>query len=402
MEGFNYQNLLQSVSQIISNRNEQLLKSGDSFNVFSLLGLERAENRTHSAFIRGLLNPVGTHGQGNRFLKLFLETIGHSSFDLENAFMHPGEKDFGRISEDFSLGGRIEIYLRDRKGNVIAIENKIDARDQYKQLLRYYNHIQQDGAVYYLTLTGNDASAESKENLMVGKHYHLISYRKHILEWLAKCLQVEGLAPNIISNIRQYFLLIRKLTNTMDNEHTDQLYDVILEHYEAAKTIGENYLEAKASLLLEIREKIFKHLESRLNDEFYVWLGNDVKREYAQIWLKLKEFNEKDIFLGLESFSALGKFNETLYLGWYNKETFPVSHPKLMTAEEEYEYWIKLKELPAFENFPPDFNNNELVLKLKKDADFRERFIEFVVKETEMYMKEQIEPLRNYFLGRRL
>jgi hypothetical protein len=397
METPNYHNLLQSVGKIIKDREEQLRKSGDSFNIFSILGLERAENRTHSAFIRGLLNPTGTHGQGNRFLKLFLETIGHAKFDLDNAFVHPGEKDFGRISEDFNYGGRIEIYLRDRKGNVIAIENKIDARDQYRQLLRYYNHIQQDGAVYYLTLTGNDASTESKENLIKGKHYHLISYRKHILEWLDKCIQVAGLAPNIISSIRQYFLLIRKLTNTMDKAHTDELYDAILEHYEAAKAIGENFLEAKASLLSEIREKVFKLLESRLKDEFYLWLGNDVKREYAQIWLKLIEFNEKDIFLGLESFSALGKFNETLYVGWYNKETFPVSHPKLMTAEEEYEYWIRLKELPDFESFAPNFINNEFVLKLKRDIGFRERFIEFVAKETEMYMKEQIEPLRNYF-----
>ena len=39
------------------------------FNIFRLLGVARAEVTTHSAMLAELLNPDGSHGQGDRFLR---------------------------------------------------------------------------------------------------------------------------------------------------------------------------------------------------------------------------------------------------------------------------------------------------------------------------------------------
>ena len=47
--------------------------TGENFNVFSILQMESAEVKTHSAIIAELLNPQGSHSQGTLFLKLFLQ-----------------------------------------------------------------------------------------------------------------------------------------------------------------------------------------------------------------------------------------------------------------------------------------------------------------------------------------
>ena len=45
------------------------------FNVFEILKLSTSEVRTHSAFIAELLNPRGSHGQQDKFFKLFIDEI---------------------------------------------------------------------------------------------------------------------------------------------------------------------------------------------------------------------------------------------------------------------------------------------------------------------------------------
>jgi len=50
--------------------NEQ---SVDSFNIFSILRQETDEVNLHSRFIYELLNPKGSHNQGDTFLEIFLK-----------------------------------------------------------------------------------------------------------------------------------------------------------------------------------------------------------------------------------------------------------------------------------------------------------------------------------------
>jgi hypothetical protein len=46
------------------------------FNLFQLLGIARNERRTHSAFLRELLDPEGCHGRGISFSKHFSSILG--------------------------------------------------------------------------------------------------------------------------------------------------------------------------------------------------------------------------------------------------------------------------------------------------------------------------------------
>ena len=53
----------------------QRIKDGDTFNVFSILGLQSYEVRTHSAFIGELLSPTGSHGCNDKLLAAFLKSV---------------------------------------------------------------------------------------------------------------------------------------------------------------------------------------------------------------------------------------------------------------------------------------------------------------------------------------
>jgi hypothetical protein len=79
------------------------------------------------------------------------------------------------LKEDFAKD--FNDYLEDHKNNSISIENKIDVGDQPQQLLRYYNHNKGKNTVYYLTLTGHQASEESCCVLKAEEDYYCISYK---------------------------------------------------------------------------------------------------------------------------------------------------------------------------------------------------------------------------------
>lgn len=56
-------------------RQEEKLRRGESFNVFSILKMESNETATHSAILAELLNPRGSHGCGSAFLGAFLRQV---------------------------------------------------------------------------------------------------------------------------------------------------------------------------------------------------------------------------------------------------------------------------------------------------------------------------------------
>lgn len=66
------QEQINTVSGITKKYEELARLSGENFNIFRLLKLDRKEVGTHSMFLAELLNAKGTHGQGDTFLRIFL------------------------------------------------------------------------------------------------------------------------------------------------------------------------------------------------------------------------------------------------------------------------------------------------------------------------------------------
>ena len=204
-------------------------RRGENFNIFNVLGLTSDETRTHSAFIAELLNPNGSHGLGDQFLRSFVDTIDGLrswNFDTKSAKVYK-ELSIGGKNEDCSEGGRIDIAVMSN-GKAIIIENKIYAGDQEKQLLRYYNYgttnCSNGFRLLYLTLNGDDASEYSREKLVVNEDYYTVAYNHEIYDWLQRCIEFSARHSLVRETLIQYQNLINQLTmNSMDKNSQEEL-----------------------------------------------------------------------------------------------------------------------------------------------------------------------------------
>lgn len=242
-----YQKILSSVAEIIGGIRRD-------FNIFDMLG-QNTRELTHSAFIAQLLNPRGGHGMNTCFLESFIDTLNsgsegnvHLNFDLEGVEVEI-EKDFGVKQGEGreAVGGRIDIYIKNKKGEVIVIENKIYATDQEDQLQRYRNSTGKDSHIFYLTLDGH-----TPRNTPDDVGYRIISYKNEIHNWLTKCREKSTECQNLYSAISQYMSTVENLT--IDQEIRD--------------LIGESSSNIKAALhIARLADKSRNHLKRKFLEE---------------------------------------------------------------------------------------------------------------------------------------
>ena len=216
---------------------EERFKKGDDFNIFEIMGVEADEVSTHSTIIAHLLNPNGSHGCADTFLKLFLSTLSAFNdwnFVSKNAVSEI-EYLIGPISKSYNEGGRIDILIETADGkNAIIIENKIYASDQPKQLIRYYNYAEQkygpeNYKLLYLTLQGREPSVGSikgkntiLKNDIEQQDFFCVSYAVDIIQWLEKCLEKAVYKPILRETIAQYIYTLKKITNLQMETNTKQ------------------------------------------------------------------------------------------------------------------------------------------------------------------------------------
>ena len=271
-------NLLNRISQIRQKHELVAELTGENFNVFRILGLQASENRTHSAFLRELLDPRGTHGVGDAFLKAFIRMLRSQFSDLkafkieqiiEDALIEAkvvAELHLGYKSEDLTKGGRVDLAITPFTGAWrIFIENKIYAGDQECQLVRYKNG-GSNALLLYLTLNGDEASKYSTENsvsgdkLKSGVDYIPISYGEHILTWLEDCAKQASGRPLVRETIVQYAHLIRYLTHkNSSNLMTQEITKTVL----SSKTTLLTF-DSLTSSREAVRKKLLDSLEKEL------------------------------------------------------------------------------------------------------------------------------------------
>ncbi|MBR1882158.1 MAG: PD-(D/E)XK nuclease family protein [Muribaculaceae bacterium] len=205
-------------------KQEEAKKRGERFNMFGACGVNHYET-THSAIIASLLDPLGSHGQGNLFLKQWLQVMDMSNVvDAETA----------RVQTEFTTDtGRIDILIEDESHRAVIIENKIYAPDQYKQLERYDKyandayHGRENYKIVYLTLFGNEASPQSASDVQ----YVRASYARHIIDWLGVCIDKSATFPLIRETLIQYRNHIKTLTNQdMEINEKQELLKLMVEH----------------------------------------------------------------------------------------------------------------------------------------------------------------------------
>ena len=322
----NLQSLLNDVNIILQKgkvRKEESRKRGERFNMFQLLGVAHYELK-HSKIIAYFLDPNGLHGQGDMFLKLFLQTTNdNSGLNTSKAVVY--------IENDIKEEGRIDIFIKDDSGIGIIIENKIYAGDQNKQLIRYNEYAKNALAkhiIYYLTLYGSDASKNSAKDV----EYRRISYSEHIVKWLQCCIQHSATMPAIRETLVQYLNHIKQLTNKdMDSLNEQELIDLLgsEKNFDTALTVSGFVF----SHLKEIQKKRQSEIISSWTDK----INNEFNNEIIEISKKPKEYDHRAIFV------VKIKCTEKpihAYIGW-SDDTYPGSS---VFCQVEYDSFDRKKE----------------------------------------------------------
>jgi len=277
----NIKSIISQVVKINEKYNEIKKINGDSFNIFSILNMEKNEVRTHSMFIYELLNPQGSHNQGKKFLNLFIDEVLHlKDYRVKQVKREDLTKDGKRI--DFTI---------ETNSCQIGIEMKIDADDQENQLIDYKNELknrcsnEQKVKLYYLTLTGYEASSKStNDKLEAAKDYILISFKFEILNWIDQCIEKSATIPTLREGLIQYRNLIRKLTNTLPQIKENEMEEIIRDakDIQAMHTIVNSYSKIWAKKEMEFWNVLWDKLDTKCekdgfecNDYYEIWIDED-------------------------------------------------------------------------------------------------------------------------------
>lgn len=167
------------------------------YNVFSVLGIQSKEVLT-CRMIADLIDPKGAHGQGDVFLKMFLENV-IGIWDISK-----DDTASARVTAEYLIDGlpgggpdnrRIDMVIEAGR-RFIPIEVKIYAGDQRQQCFDYYRFAKTkdpEAKIYYLTLFGDmpgqDSISRGSESIPKDDIVAL-SFQRDIIAWLYKCQEV--------------------------------------------------------------------------------------------------------------------------------------------------------------------------------------------------------------------
>lgn len=366
-------NLLDKVSILTKKHEEIAAITGDDFNIFRILGVNYDET-SYSRTIWAFLNPKGLHRQGSLYLNLFLDEIItnlnslQKSDDNEYNFKSlikkieslkslntsvKREYHIGKVNLKSGTGGLIDILISNRSFS-IAIENKINAKDQYKQVERYK---EENNIVLYLTKNGTPPSKESAGSLNENKDYFCISYRDTIKNWIEKCLQVSINLPKIRETLQQFHNSINIITMTNSNKLNDEITELISTNPIFLKTIS-------------IISKYYDNGEFIKNLIFPILKNNNIQFNSKEI---LKRNSKKKILNWNNDFQYCYPSFKVLSHSNYNSFSFGVRVILEYYSKERFNYIKTLLE----NRFNVSFIGNDDIKEFKKMNFIYTRFLGF-------------------------
>jgi len=207
--------LASRLSELSLRADERARATHGRFNLFTTLLSFHDEERLHTRFLHALLDPNGLHDCGTQFLDLFFETLrevpprDHNDEAVEVAAL-PAASDCRAFREYGTDQGSLDLFL-EATGSGIALENKIFAQEQPRQIARYQTFLERrypaEGSRYLLYLTRFGEASTTHED----KPYLRISYREHILAWLEKCLRASYAQIPLNQALLQYRAVVKQV-----------------------------------------------------------------------------------------------------------------------------------------------------------------------------------------------
>lgn len=360
------QMLLQQAEKICAIRQEQLRRTGGSFNIFTILDIETKEVQTHNRFLYELLNPQGSHGMGDRFLREFFTIVLNASYPDTGV----------QVRREYSCSaGQIDLLLFG-EDFCYPIEIKINAPDQPLQMKRYADYAASragDSWVFYLTLDGRPPSEDSTGGSAMD--LTCLAFGREIRTWLVQCGKAAWQVPAVSGMIQQYIQLIDKLTNRMEDIYMDMIKDMVGSSragFESAMAIAGAVTAAKADLLRKIFSGIKEHIHDRMELSWYdydsraeLYSAKPQEKNAPYLTYKLAKFDTLtlcfEVLIDWRMYYSIYFMDEEGAFDTYNTDRLPTLLPtpackEWITSLEKDETWWRF--LPDADiDLLPDFHN---------------------------------------------
>ncbi|MDD9996227.1 MAG: PD-(D/E)XK nuclease family protein, partial [Rhodospirillaceae bacterium] len=264
------------------------------------------------------LDPSGSHGQGEVFLRRFMAKFGTQFGILDMP------ANAARVQPEIWLDSKSRVdILVETDDTRIVIENKIYARDQPGRLAKYHAYAVQrpNSKVVYLTLHGDPPSQESLGDLPPDE-VALVSYESDVLAWLDDCVKEAALVPQVREILAHYQGLLRKLTRKSIGGLTMELKNLLAQKHE------EIYNFELAPSIAEAMRELSVETEWAFWESMHQQLTQDCKHAWSLMhaphvddkWGGLKEVT-RDVILHAHS-----RGQDKWYYGWtfrIHSETSP-------------------------------------------------------------------------------
>ena len=347
-----------SICALEQAQQEERNRKGENYNLFSILRIEDSELK-HSALIANLLDPKGSHGCGDAFLRAFFEiALKERAYPFEDCTLPDSytEHYIGPIAGD--TGGRIDILVESSYYYRLIIENKIYAGDQDKQLIRYDNYGKTDleadrYLLVYLTLFGNEASEGSTAKGSAKEvDYLCLSYAEDILRWLEQCVRLAYDKPLVRESLNQYIQTIKQLTyQDMNQENIQKIIDLA----EVVATLSSK-LDAIAQGIIE--KYIFPELRKYADKKGWLFDDTEIANNKGDNKICLhKEGWDGSIIISADSEDKQSNYGRWINL-WIGIDSKVTGAKKLTCLEKQspeypmgWEY-LTPRKWESAENFP--------------------------------------------------
>lgn len=400
--------LLNNVKAIAEKYEFLRKETGGDFNIFEIANIS-AKEVTICRVLYDLLSPNGSHHQGDKYLRLFVENV----LRLENCTETEWAK--AKVYREYLLpsGRRIDLVIETEKpSRFIPIEVKIYAEEQEKQCIDYWKYANEQqnhgkSVLYYLTRFGDEPSGYSKgenEDCEIA----CISFAKDILGWLSLCIKETDtwrLAP-IREVMVQFMTAIRKFTGCMEDGEMEEIKNLLRYSPEYMKSIMD--LEQAA---IEVRKDVLKDL--LLTIEKKIDNSSDIKMQKNNIWCyfaenkysRINDFYSKNTWPGIGYFCSFLSNNaeitlrleimNEIKLGYANTDNGGYQPKKIADADcvdelfsrlkdDFYGYakydrangsgWLVYQNISLEEAESPNFKNPNSAFYRLLDKDYFERF----------------------------
>lgn len=251
---------------------EQVEELARRFNALRVLGVQQGELR-HSNVLAWLLTPDESHGLGDRFLRRWLLKVIYESDIPHSAvptLVRVAAQPFSliRVTREWrSIDVLVELELPDKQRWVVAIENKVKAKESPKQLERYRKLVDETFAdaafriLIFLTVSG-DSPEDSDGQWIVAFHSQIETVLSGLLDERKSTM---GDGPK--SLIQDYIAVLKEdfMKTPRAEELAQQIYalhrralDIIFEHKPDAiadltEAAAERFSNEASALKIEMR-----------------------------------------------------------------------------------------------------------------------------------------------------